>query len=641
MLSKLKLLKILWQNMGSRYILFRAQYEFKRKTGLLKSEYPTQFTHKSFISLEKWRNTAAPFFFSDKESLSFPKIISPELEAAANNILNGKIPFFSAEFRDLGKDYDWVTNPDSGYKYDATKHWTEINDFSQEAGDIKFVWEKSRFSYLYYLIRYDYHYKKDCSEFIFNEIESWLAANPLNCGPNYKCSQETSLRVFNWIFALYYYKNAPTLTEERFQKIINSIYGQIHHVYSNIDFSRIAVRNNHAITETLALYLVGLLMPFFPESEKWKTKGKQWFEEEIDYQIYDDGTFIQFSHNYHRVLIQLLTWGLTLAEANNERFKDSVYEKAKKSLNYLYQCQMLENGHLPNYGANDGALFFKLNDAKYRDYRPQLDALYHFFTKKRLYTEGSFSTLKTENFEDVNWYFNYKKEAFDTTFDLKQYSLNSFEAGGIYTIRNKDTFTFIKCATYKDRPSHADNLHIDVWYRGENILADSGTYKYNTDPKLVKYFSGTAGHNTVMLGDFDQMEKGQRFIWLNWAKSKTVSLKEHADYWEFCGRVDGFQQIGKDIFHERKVRHYKNRQTWEIEDTITHNTDLPMRQLWHKDPSVSTAFSIKTTDKNDKNVPFSTSEGYYSSAYGQKKSIEMLAFETTEPTLKTTLDIHL
>jgi Heparinase II/III-like protein/Heparinase II/III N-terminus len=639
MLSKLKLLKILWQNMGSRYILFRAQYEFKRKTGLLKSEYPTQLTHKSFVPLEKWRTTAAPFFFSDKENLLFPKIVSPELEAAASNILNGKIPFFSAEFKDLGKDYDWVTNPDSGYKYDATKHWTEINDFSQEAGDIKFVWEKSRFSYLYYLIRYDYHYEKDCSEFIFNEIESWLAANPLNCGPNYKCSQETSLRVFNWIFALYYYKNAPTLTEERFQKIINSIYGQIHHVYSNIDFSRIAVRNNHAITETLALYLVGLLMPFFPESEKWKTKGKQWFEEEIDYQIYDDGTFIQFSHNYHRVLIQLLTWGLTLAEANNERFKDSVYEKAKKSLNYLYQCQMLENGHLPNYGANDGALFFKLNDAEYRDYRPQLDALYHFFTKKRLYTEGSFSTFKTENFEDVNWYFNYKKEAYDATFGLKQQSLNSFEAGGIYTIRNKDTFTFIKCATYKDRPSHADNLHMDVWYRGENILADSGTYKYNTDPKLVKYFSGTAGHNTVMLGDFDQMEKGQRFIWLNWAKSKTVSLKEHADYWEFCGKVEGFQHLGKKIFHKRKIRKYKNRLLWEIEDAIVHNTGLPTRQLWHT-PSTSVAISIKNSDKNG-NIVSSTTEGFYSNTYGIKQTTNLLTFETKDTNLKTTLEINL
>jgi Heparinase II/III-like protein/Heparinase II/III N-terminus len=635
MLAKLRLLKNLWQNMGTKYVVFRVQYEFKRKTGLLKYEYPTNIKDENYISLDNWRKKAMPFFFSDKKTLSFAKKKNSKLEEEANNILSGKIPFFSAEFKDLGKDYDWVTNPDSGYKYDAKKHWTEINDFSQEAGDIKFVWEKSRFSYLYTIIRYDYHFETDCSEFVFNEIESWLKANPLNCGPNYKCSQETSLRVFNWVFSLYYYKNSPALTEERFQKIINSVYGQIRHVYSNINFSRIAVRNNHAITETLALYLVGLLMPFFPESNIWKTNGKKWFEEEIDYQIYDDGTFIQFSHNYHRVLIQLLTWGLALAEANNEQFKPSVYEKTKKSLNYLYQCQMLENGHLPNYGANDGALFFKLNDAEYRDYRPQLNALYHFFTKKCLYTEG------VDN-EDVEWFFNYyKKDAFDPQFTLQQQSINQFQIGGIYTIRDEDTFTFVKCASYKDRPSHADNLHIDIWYKGENILIDSGTYKYNTEPQLIKYFSGTKGHNTVMLGDFDQMEKGQRFIWLNWAKSKKAELKEHADYWEFCGEVDGFQHIAKNICHKRTIRKFKNRLFWEIEDFIPHSTDLPMRQLWHITPSVFNAISIKNSDSKQSNVPYYVSEGLYSSEYGLKRENTMLIFETKDTLLKTTLEIRL
>ena len=634
MLTKLILLKKLWQNMGTKYIVFRGQYEFKRKSGLLKHEYPTNIKSKNYISLDNWRKKAMPFFFSDKESLSFPKKKSRQLEEEANNILNGKIPFFSAEFRDLGKNYDWVTNPDNGYKYDMKKHWTEINDFSQEAGDIKFVWEKSRFSYFYTLLRYDYHFEKDCSEFIFIEIESWLAANPLNCGPNYKCSQETSLRVFNWVFALYYYKNSPILTEERFQKIINSIYGQVRHVYSNINFSRIAVRNNHAITETLALYLIGLLMPFFPDSKKWKMKGKQWFEEEIDYQIYEDGTFLQFSHNYHRVLIQLLTWALTLAEANNERFKDSVYEKAKKSLNYLYQCQMLENGQLPNYGANDGALFFKFNDAAYRDYRPQLNALYYFFTKKHLYNEGV-------SFEDSNWYFNYKKEVIDPSFNLEQLSINRFETGGIYTIRDKDTFTFIKCATYKDRPSHADNLHIDIWSKGQNILVDSGTYKYNTDPQLVKYFSGTEGHNTVMLGDFDQMEKGQRFIWLNWAKAKKVEVIEHAHYWEFCGEVEGFQHVGKNIFQKRIIRKYKNKSSWEIEDTIPHTTGLSIRQLWHISPNVFDAVSIKNNNSQGLNVPHNVTEGLYSSEYGLKQANKMLVFETKDFYLKTTLELIL
>ena len=81
--------------------------------------------------------------------------------------------------------------------------------------------------------------------------------------------------------------------------------------------------------------------------------------------------------NYHRVVIQLLTWGIALAQRNGECFSEHVYQRAYQSVNFLYQCQELSNGYLPNYGSNDGALFFKLNDSDYRDYRPQLDALHY------------------------------------------------------------------------------------------------------------------------------------------------------------------------------------------------------------------------------------------------------------------------
>lgn len=127
----------------------------------------------------------------------------------------------------------------------------------------------------------------------------------------------------------------------------------------------------------MTLYLIGLLFPQFPDAKEWKEKGKKWFEEEIKYQIAEDGTFLQFSMNYHRVVVQLLTLAIAVADNNGELFCKEVYERSYQSLNFLYQCQDELSGYLPNYGANDGALFFRLNDCDYRDYRPQLDAL-HF-----------------------------------------------------------------------------------------------------------------------------------------------------------------------------------------------------------------------------------------------------------------------
>lgn len=274
MLKKVKNAVDLMKNMGWRYVRFRAQHEFTRRSGFMKKKFPVLPAKRSFLSPEQWRKLAGMFFFENKDSLKLPKYPCPSLEQRFKEYSEGKFLFFNSTSFNLGKDYDWITNPDTGYKYNVQQHWTEIADYSQEAGDIKYVWEKSRFSFLYDIIRYDYHFQIDCSEMVFKEILSWINSNPVNCGPNHRCSQEISLRVLNWTFALHYYKNSTYLTEEVLDKIHNSIFWQMHHVYHNIDFSRIAVRNNHALTETLALYLVSLLYPYVEEFKIWGKKQR-------------------------------------------------------------------------------------------------------------------------------------------------------------------------------------------------------------------------------------------------------------------------------------------------------------------------------------------------------------------------------
>ena len=524
----------------------------------------------------------------------------------------------------MGTDYDWVTNPDTNYKYDVSKHWTEVEDIVQEAGDIKYVWEKSRFSYLYTVIRYDHSTGEDHSQFIFDQIQDWIDKNPLNCGPNYKCSQEISLRVLNWIFALYYYKSSPFLTESCFLKIINSIYWQIKHVYGNINFSRIAVRNNHAITETLTLYIVGLLFPWFPDAKLWKVKGKKWFEKEIEYQIAEDGTYLQFSMNYHRVVIQLLTWGIALAQRNGECFSEHVYQRAYQSVNFLYQCQELSNGYLPNYGSNDGALFFKLNDSDYKDYRPQLDALHYLLTGENLYDDV---------YEDRGWYANNRNCIHAEFAPLKQkIGCFSFDVGGYYLIREQDTLTFIRCGKYKDRPAHADNLHMDVWYKGENILMDGGSYKYNTDASDINYFMGTQSHNTIMLGNNNQMLKGARFMWFYWSQALKASIQELDDSYCFSGVVNCFRQLGHDITHSRKIIKKKNAPEWMVEDIVLNKPQgSKIRQLWH---TQSSRIDFKSVEHN-----YVLSKGMYSEYYGQKKENKEIEFISDSESITTIIQV--
>lgn len=610
--------------MGPRYVWFRLTYELRRRTGLLKAKFPINPSIKHFTTLQSWKQLPAQFFFESRELLhnnnpsTASQLPNASLQEQFNQYQKGNLLFFSAKYYRVA---DWLTNPSNGYRYDATKHWTEIPDFSPTAGDIKYIWEKSRFAFLYPLIRYDFQTNEDLAAAVFNEIDSWIVANPVNCGPNWRCSQEISLRVLNWTFALHYYKNSTSLTEERFEKIIHTIYWQMKHVEANIDFSRIAVRNNHAITETLTLYLVGLLYPFFPESKRWKTLGKQWFEEEIAYQIYEDGTFLQFSMNYHRVVVQLLTWAIRLAELNNERFSEVVYSRALKSVAFLRACQDEKTGWLPNYGNNDGALFFPLNDAYYRDYRPQLRAL-----------EVALG-IESKDGEDKFWY---GLKSLDNSSKSVAVQPQHFPKGGYYTLQDANTLTFIRCGAYKDRPFQADNLHLDIWINGENILRDAGSYLYNTDEKWINYFAGTASHNTLMLGSYNQMQKGPRFVWYDWVKEAEGKWKVESDKFIFEGRIRAFAQVGKNIYHRRKVTKIKSESNWLVEDWIENAPeDLPIHQVWHPSDVFFEHFSIQAFLQNGNELTVAVTEGWYSSLYGIKEPARRLVFTTLERYIKT------
>jgi hypothetical protein len=617
------------RNMGWRYIAFRSVYELNRKTGRLRKRFPQRPELKEYITLQQWKEQSTHFFFTDKTTAGVPHNPDPALAARFEQLKAGRFSFFNGPVFDLGQEDNWMKNPDTGFVYDQNKHWTDINDYSAEAGDIKFVWEKARFAHLYDIIRYDYHFGEDCSAYVFNSILSWIRANPVNSGPHYKCSQEISLRVLNWTFALHYYKQSPHLTDKVFRDIQYAIYWQLHHVYENIDFSRIAVRNNHAITETLALYLGGLLYPGFPGANKWKINGKKWFEEEIRYQVYEDGTFLQFSMNYHRVVIQLLTWGLQLAALNNESFDTVVADRARKSLLFLRACMHDENGWLPNYGANDGALFFKLNNEQYRDYRPQLQAL------------AAILEMDPDipgDFEDVHWYGKTHAAAHKPVLE-KDRQLYSFPKGGYYVCREADTVTFMRCGSHRDRPSQADNLHLDVWYRGENILMDGGSYKYNTDEQTLRYFMGSASHNNVMLDQFDQMEKGPRFIWYNWTQCLDAKLYETDTEFVWEGQISGFEHVGKGITHRREVRKRKGMPRWTITDTITHKpAGVRMRQLWHTGKEQGLSWQVK--DGNGTTLTPEKSVGFYSSLYGMKEENQELVFSTDTNIIITEINLY-
>lgn len=611
--------------MGPRYLSYRIKHGVRSKSGYYKKKFPVTRSIPIFPTLDQWRALNIPFFIESRECLKIDTHLSDDLRSRFRESENHTHTFFNSLKLNVDPENQWWENPDTGFKYSKDQHWSEIQDLSIDAGDIKYVWERARFSFVYDLMRYDYHSGEDQFHNIFKEVRDFIDKNPMNMGPHYKCSQEISLRILNWTYLIHFYKHHPDFTNELFQLVMSSIYQQLYHVRDHIDFSRIAVRNNHAITETLTLYLSGLLFPFIPETKKWSIEGKKWFEQEVDYQIYEDGTFLQHSMNYHRVVVQLLTWGIRLTHLNDKKFDAVVYEKAAKSLHFLEVCKDRVSGKLPNYGNNDGALFFKWTDDDYRIYTSQLDDLRAVLENK-----------VTANGESYRWYGINDPEVIK----INTKGQFNFETGG-YSISNEDggLKTFTRCAIYKDRPFQADNMHLDLWKDGVNYLWDCGTYRYNTTAENLNHFQGSAGHNTITVDGKDHMLKGGRFIWYYWIKEAVSKVTRNKELIIFKSTQKAYRYSNK-VSLQREVLKSIDEDQWEISDHTESAVGGMFIQHWQINPAVEKQISIVAQDKSGNILQPQRELSAYSGYYGVKEKSIKISFATNTTRITTTITLH-
>ncbi len=619
----------IYRQMGFRYLAYRAFYEVCKKSGLFLLTYPVRVPQKKIISLSKWRIEAKPFFFDDMEKISYNEKTKEKLRVALSLMKRGCFPFFSGVWIELGTEYNWMINPENGYMFKKKNHWSKVNEFGKNQGDIKYVWEKARFSFLYMIMRHDLANLDDNSDFVWGQILSWINNNIYNCGPHFTCSQEISIRTLNWIYALYFYRRKKTLTEDIFCDIINSIYWQTKHVFKNRLYSAIAVRNNHAITEALCLFTVGLLFPWFPESKKWLKTGMELIIQEGLYQIYADGSYIQHSFNYQRVVIQLYSWAFALARVNGLSFPSELIERLKKAINFIDWFIDPENGYVPNWGANDSALFFPFNNCDLRDFRPQINALQKILTGNYLYYDKEMT-------EDSCWFINRHDNTCGSDAHNDLNGCRSFDIGGYYAFRTGNSKTFIRCTRFRNRPFHADNLHVDIWYDHKNIIRDAGTFKYNADPDQLRFFCGTAGHNTIMIDGKDQMEKGDRFIWYKWSEAVSAAvIDENTKFYRFEGCIRAFRHLNEKVFHTRIIRIHKKVPFWIIQDRISGANGHNFSQLWNiSDDFLENGFSIKALAHGTE-LNAEERNSWYSECYSQKVTSRQIVFHFKDPIITT------
>lgn len=616
----------LLRDAGLSYFLKRGSHQLQTRLGITRRKNNFKPTLQFPISKAQWL-MQENFLFTADDLKTLPKQPNQLLEKKLSVLKSGSYTYFNGITLQLPPVKAWHTHPVTGTVYEEKTHWTRLNDFSK-GEDIKWVWERARFCHLYTYIRYDHHFNSDHCSIVLDEICDWIGSNPLHCGPHYMSGQEVALRVLNWLFALHFYKLHPALTEEKWNTITCSLRDQIRHVHTNIRFAANLVRNNHLLTEAAALFTFSLVFPTLPECKKLRIKGWDHLVREALYQFLPDGSYIQYSMNYHRVALQIYTWALQLASQNGITIPQRMQLRLQDSVRFLMANTDQTNGSVPNYGANDGSLFFPLNDNPYTDFRPVVQAASAILGVP-VYYDGPF--------EDSSWLTSGSQIKFSA--QPSGIVVNLYQDGGYFTCSADRSFTFIRCGKNIFRPSQADQLHLDIRFDHQPLLFDGGTFAYNADAETTRYFFGTGSHNTISAGGMDQMLKGPRFIWYHWTQFLRADFRVEDDLIQFNGTIRAFRQSGKYRRHHRYVAICPSKNYWHITDTVTKPQEISMEQYWHVHPDFHTLWNITAHDINGNLIQPKVEPVFHSPTYGVKIPCERITFSTRSNQISTLISM--
>ncbi|MHB8865396.1 MAG: alginate lyase family protein [Pirellulaceae bacterium] len=569
-----------WDNLPRRLL----QASRIRSGWLRRQTDPTRFTDPLFrdqysSTVEQqpaeWRERAQRF-------LDIPEPAKLQLVATGSQwqvdvlsvceqALRGEYSYFSRWTGQLGWPPNFNRDPVHSVDWPVGEHWMQTARSGPPRHDIKFVWEPNRFTLAYHFAR---AYRRDgderWAEAFWTMFDAWVAQNPVQQSVAWGCGQEIALRLMAMLTAAFATLESPHATPERLWSLARLAWQSAHRIDININYA-ISQENNHALSEALGLWTVGLLFDEFADARRWRDRGRRILDSECWRQIYEDGSFVQHSLSYHRVMLDDLMWCIRLGQINIDPLPEIVFDRFRRATDWLAQLVDPISGRVPNYGANDGASVLPLACGDYLDYRPTLQAAHWLAHGQRCLDPGPWD-------EKLLWLCGTASLTGQPQ-PVARTARWSAPIGGYHVLRGPQSWLLTRCGTYLDRPHQADMLHVDLWYRGLNVLRDGGSFMYyHEDPRWQHFFHSTAAHNTVEIDELDQMIKGPRFLWFRWPKARVVPGITANDDSTLEMVNESYAWLDPPVTHRRTITRMGD--SYTIRDTLSSSGPHTARIRW-------------------------------------------------------------
>ena len=563
------------KHQGPQWVCTRGLQTLKRRSGWFRATLPCG-------SWEEAPGYRALHRFEVIPAINEAATLGSDIaKSRAERVLAGTLPWYSQQEYEIGFPPDWSSSPWGKDTSNARlQHWSTISAFGSL--DIKAVWEQSRFSFVFSLMRaYAYERESCIAEAFWRAVEDWRDKNPPQCGPQWMCGQEIALRAMALVCGFFVFSEDAATTPRRTAQLAEVLDVSGRRIKANIGYA-LGQCNNHGMSEAAGLFTLGLVL----DRRSWISSGGRLLNELAEQLIYRDGSFSQHSTNYHRLMLHVYLWAIRLGEVAGEPLARQTIERVRRAGIWLRSLMSVETGRVPNLGGNDGAHFLDLTDLDYLDYRPTVQAVGLITEQRRWLEAGPWDELSAWLGADREGRSNRKQHADRDAGDQhrrvdsesKVSSENAFEfsAGGYYVWRDTGSVALLRCPRrFQHRPAQCDLLHFDLWLRGRNLLRDAGSYSYNCPEPWFSYFASAAAHNTIQFDGRDPMPKLARFLYGAWPRVhvRPEGLRVTAAYSDHHG-----------VFHSRTIQ--RTESGFQISDEISGDFQQAVLR-WRLDPEES------------------------------------------------------
>ena len=431
-----------------------------------------------------------------------------------------------------------------GKLYANDKFWRKNNIL--EYDDIKSIWEYNRLQFLPSIaLKYKVTKKSKYKKIIVDTLDYWFEVNKYEYSINWTNNLEVAIRSISLFITLLILNDKKL--NAKYSKLL---YLHGNYIYSEINYSKACIPNNHLIGEAVALLVLSKILKH-KNSKKWESRAIKILKL-FNGIIADDGTSCENSFSYQFFVTKMFI--LALCFIDDKELHDIINKKVIASLKFL-KLTVYSNGVI-NYGDNDDGYFYSFS-YKY--------------------------SLKNDIIRYYNLFFDIKLDDEATIIkELLSVNKNSIQFGiqdGQDYFANKNLFVykwdnnliFFNAKNVKWH-AHDDSLHIELIINGKNVLPDLGTYSYNLDRKKRKKYISRKSHNTILSDKNNAVHIGT-FRWKNLYESylENVNIKEDSVsvtgiIENVCKRRIEIDKLNENIkiFDETLDSHYLISNNWNV-----------------------------------------------------------------------------